>query len=258
MEESVLAIPTRRDNYVYLLTDLEQRHAIIVDPSDAAPVRQALQEYGLEPVAILVTHHHPDHVGGVVELQQAFDLPVYGYAEDQKRIPGLTHPLAEGDRFTPNNLDQEAQVWFVPGHTRGHIAYLFEERVFVGDTLFVAGCGRLFEGTAAQMENSLSRLASLPGSTRFYCGHEYTVKNLKFAATIEPENHAIQDKLAWAQERRKQGAPTVPSTLEEELTTNPFIRVREAPVQEAAVREGASARDPVAVFAKLRALRDRF
>ncbi len=260
MEPQVELSPALVDNYVALLLSPYGRNVAIVDPAEAEPVIRHLRERYLQPVAIFNTHHHPDHTGGNRELQKAYDLPVYGAAEDRDRIPGLTHPMYEGDRVTPAGLDREGVVWDIPGHTHTHIAFVFPEDglLFAGDTLFVAGCGRLFEGTAAQMEASLSRLASLPDSTRVYCGHEYTLKNLRFARAVEPENEAVREKLAWAEGVRARGEPTLPSTIGEEKRTNPFLRVRKPEVQAAALRRGASGADPAAVFAAIRAWRDRF
>lgn len=258
MESPVIPVPTRSDNYVHLLLSPDGRRAAIVDPSDAGPVRRALNEHGLSPIAILNTHHHGDHVGGNRELQQAFDLPVFGAGEDRDRLPGLTHPLHDGDALTPTGLDRTATFWLVPGHTRAHGAFLFEGMAFVGDTLFVAGCGKLFEGTPHQMRTSLERLAGLPDETQVYCAHEYTLNNLRFAAAVEPDNPAIGERQSWAQEQRAQGRATVPSTIADERATNPFLRTGEPAVARAAAEHGADPEDPDSVFATLREWKDRF
>ncbi|MFA9460745.1 hydroxyacylglutathione hydrolase [Thiohalorhabdus methylotrophus] len=260
MDTPVALVPALRDNYVALLHSPNGRNVAIIDPSEADPVKRFLEERDLQPVAIFNTHHHPDHVGGNRELQKAYDLPVYGAAEDRDRIPGLTHPMYDGDRVTPPGLDRVGILWDIPGHTRTHTAFLFpeDELVFAGDTLFVAGCGRLFEGSAEQMETSLSRLAGLPDSTQVYCGHEYTVKNLEFALAVEPDNGEIAEKLQWAREKRRKEEPTLPSTIGAEKRTNPFLRVREPAVREAAGGRGAADSDPVSVFAALRDWKDRF
>ncbi|HKJ89224.1 MAG TPA: hydroxyacylglutathione hydrolase [Gammaproteobacteria bacterium] len=260
MDTPVALIPALRDNYVALLHSPNGRNVAIIDPSEAEPVIRYLEAHDLQPVAIFNTHHHPDHVGGNRELQKTYDLPVYGAAEDRDRIPGLTHPMYEGDRVTPAGLDRAGVIWDIPGHTRTHTAFVFadDELLFAGDTLFAGGCGRLFEGTAEQMEASLSRLAGLPDATRVFCGHEYTVKNLEFALTVEPENDAVREKMEWARERRQRGEPTLPSTIGEEKRTNPFVRVREPGVREAARGRGASGTDPASVLAAIRAWKDSF
>lgn len=260
MEASVALIPALRDNYVALLHSPDGRSVAIIDPSEAEPVIRHLEERGLQPLAIFNTHHHPDHVGGNRELQKTYDLPVYGAAADRDRIPGLTHPMYDGDRVAPAGLNRAGEIWDIPGHTRTHTAFVFPEEnlLFAGDTLFAAGCGRLFEGTPEQMQASLARLAELPDATRVFCGHEYTVNNLRFAAAVEPDNPDIRDKLAWAQQTREQGEPTLPSTIGEEKQTNPFLRWGEPGVQAAARERGAEGDDPVAVFAAIRGWKDRF
>ena len=260
MEPPVVLIPALRDNYVALLRSPDGRNAAIIDPSESEPVFRYLETHGLQPLAILNTHHHPDHVGGNRELQKAYDLPIYGAAEDRDRIPGLTHPMYDGDRLTPAGLNRAGVVWDIPGHTRTHTAFVFPDDglLFAGDTLFAAGCGRLFEGTPEQMQASLARLANLPDDTHLYCGHEYTVNNLRFAQAVEPENHAIEEKLQWAQQCRQQDQPTLPSTIGEEKRTNPFLRWDEPAVKNTARERGAADDDPVSVFAAIRGWKDRF
>lgn len=259
MEPRVELIPALGDNYVALLPSPNGRNVAIIDPAEAEPVIRHMEAGGLQPVAILNTHHHPDHTGGNRELQKTYDLPVYGAAGDRDRIPGLTHPMYDGDRVSPAGLDRAGVVWDIPGHTRHHIAFVFPEDgiLFAGDTLFVAGCGRLFEGTPAQMEASLSRLAGLPDSTQVYCGHEYTLKNLRFALEVEPENEDIREKLERTEQVRARGEPTLPSSIGEEKRTNPFLRVREQAVIEAARARGTASEDPADVLAAIRAWKDR-
>ena len=260
MEPPVVLIPALRDNYVALLFSPNGNNVAIIDPSEAEPVIRYLEDTGLQPLAIFNTHHHPDHVGGNRELQKTYDLPVYGAAEDRDRIPGLTHPMYDGDRVTPAGLDRAGVLWDIPGHTRTHTAFVFPDDglLFAGDTLFAAGCGRLFEGSPEQMQASLARLAELPDATRLYCGHEYTVNNLRFAQAVEPDNRDVADKLAWAEGVRERGEPTLPSTIGEEKRTNPFLRWDQPAVQEAAKGQGAASDDPVAVFGAIRAWKDRF
>lgn len=218
----VVPVPCLSDNYAYLVHLEGSREAIVVDPSEAAPVREAAAREGLTLVAVLATHHHPDHVGGNVELA----LPVYAFEGDQGRVPGHSVNVVEGQAFTVAGL--RFVPLHVPGHTTGAIAYVVEDAVFTGDTLFVAGCGRLFEGTAEMMFASFAKLAALPPSTRVYCGHEYTASNLRFALTVEPESDATRAALAGANAKREKGEPTVPSTIADELATNPFVRAKTA------------------------------
>jgi hydroxyacylglutathione hydrolase len=223
----VIPVPCLSDNYAYLVTAEGSDDAFVVDPSEAPPVIAALTKHGLRLVAILNTHHHHDHVGGNEDLLAKYgELPVYAYASDKGRVPAQTVSVEEGNPFTAAGL--EVRALHVPGHTLGAVAYVVEDAVFTGDTLFVAGCGRLFEGTPAQMYDSLSgKLAHLPKATRVYCGHEYTVSNLRFAVHAEPDNRAAAEKLTAAQATRERGEPTVPSTIGEELATNPFMRCDE-------------------------------
>jgi hydroxyacylglutathione hydrolase len=218
----VLAIPAFNDNYLWLIHD--GTHAAIVDPGDAAPVLARLSALHLSLAAILLTHHHADHVGGVPQLLQQFQVPVYGPRDES--IDGVTVALSEGDTVTVPELGLQLQVLDVPGHTRGHIAYHApaEGWLFCGDTLFGAGCGRLFEGTPQQMADSLAKLAALPAQTAVYCAHEYTLANLRFACEVEPENQALQQRLASDRAKRDQGQPTIPTQIGIERATNPFLR----------------------------------
>lgn len=249
----ITAIPAFRDNYIWVLRSGSK--VAVVDPGDAAPVQAWLEGQGARLETILITHHHNDHQGGVAELQKAWpNLSVYGPAEES--ITGLDCPLRGGE--TIQVLGASVQVLSVPGHTRGHLAYLLEDALFCGDTLFGAGCGRLFEGTPEQMFESLAQIASLPDSTRVFCAHEYTLLNLPFAAHLEPDNPEIQDRIQACQELRRQGLATVPSLLREEKATNPFLRCAVPAVAARARERNPEAVLPVQVFAALRAWRDEF
>lgn len=256
---NLLPLPAFTNNYIWLLHDGQQ--AIVVDPGDAAPVQQALDSLGLQLQAILVTHHHPDHVGGVDALRDATGATVYGPARE--RIPQPYHALGQGDAVEVLSLS--FSVLDVPGHTAGHIAYFASDMdgaplLFCGDTLFSGGCGRLFEGTPAQMLDSLDRLAALPGNTRVCCTHEYTLANLAFARTVEPDNAALEAYSAHCQALRDQNQPTLPSSVALERDINPFLRTREPAVVQAA-REHTprvSDNDAVAVLAALREWKNNF
>lgn len=245
-------IPAFKDNYIWLLQ--RDRRAFVVDPGDAAPVIARLEADGLVLDGILITHHHADHQGGVAALIRRWPVPVFAPAAES--ITGCSHPLYGGECI--DVLGCPVQVLAVPGHTLGHLAYVAGERLFCGDTLFGAGCGRLFEGTPAQMAASLDTLAALPPATRVHCAHEYTEANLRFALAVEPDNTAIRNRAAQVTRLRATGRPSVPSLLAEELATNPFLRCREAAVISAAQREGAEDVSPVTVFAAIRAWRNRF
>ena len=254
----IVPLPAFRDNYIWSIRRGTQ--LAVVDPGDAGPVIAHVRARGLQLAAVLITHHHADHTGGLSVLAERFDgaggtdpLPVFGPAGES--ITGVNRPLAGGETILVPGLDLALQVLAVPGHTRGHLAYFGEGMLFCGDTLFGAGCGRLFEGTPAQMFASLSRLASLPGATRVYCAHEYTLQNLRFARGIEPDSPALAERESRALALRAAGQPTVPSTIDEERATNPFLRCTVPAVVRAMDGEAASD-DPVAVFAALRRLRN--
>ncbi len=210
------------DNYIWLIGCDDKPDVAIVDPGDADPVIEYLEREGLRPMAILITHHHGDHTGGVTELLEHYQIPVYGPADE--RIPALTHPLHEGDGVELPSCAMRLQVFDTPGHTRGHICYYGHGALFSGDTLFSAGCGRLFEGTAEQMYHSLEKLRALPDDTLVYCAHEYTQANLGFAVVAEPHNAEILARLNKVDALRRAGRPSVPSSLATEKATNPFLR----------------------------------
>jgi len=248
-------IQALQDNYIFLAHDPETGATAAVDPAETAPVLEALADLGLKLTHILNTHHHPDHVGGNLELKAATGCTIIGPKPDEARIPGIDVAVDDGDRVTVGSAS--AEVFFVPGHTRGHITYWFEddEALFVGDTIFAMGCGRLFEGTAAQMWASMCRLRALPGRTRIFCAHEYTQANARFALTVEPENRALRLRAKLVDLMRSQGLSTVPFTLGEERVTNPFLRA-DHPKLAAAL--GMDVADPVAIFAEVRGRKDHF
>lgn len=242
-----------RDNYIWLVRDGSR--AVVVDPGDAAPVLAYLASEGLTLDAILITHHHSDHIGGVAGLLARTSVPVHGPAREN--IPGMTNPVSEGDVVTV--LGKSFRVLDIPGHTAGHVGYYGAPVLFCGDTLFAAGCGRIFEGTPAQLFASLEKLASLPGDTQVYCTHEYTLSNLAFAAVVEPDNAAISKRIAHSKALRENNIPTVPFRLAGELDSNPFLRTREsAAIRQAESRAGRALGTPVDVFAALREWKNSF
>lgn len=252
----IIGLPAFADNYIWVLRAPSGAVAV-VDPGDEKPVLDYLAKTGAPLEAVLVTHHHGDHCGGVEELVAAHPAPVYGPAAES--IAGVDHPLKDGDRVALPSLNIELEVLAVPGHTRGHIAYYRRGLLFCGDTLFGAGCGRLFEGTAATMQASLARIRSLPPDTQVYCAHEYTLANLRFAAAVEPGNADIRNRAAEAATLRAQGQPTVPASLELELQTNPFLRWDAPGVLDAAqARLARPARDEAEVFAAIREWKNHF
>lgn len=246
-------LPAFSDNYIWLLAD-DAGHALVVDPGEAAPVEQALAARKLQLQAILLTHHHADHIGGVPALLQRHDAVVY--APHDERIATAHHRLAEGDRVQLNAPSLQFRVLEVPGHTRSHIAYVGHGMLFCGDTLFSLGCGRLFEGSPAQMLASLDKLAALPGETRVYCAHEYTLANAAFALTVDGDNPALHERHAQVCTLREAGQPTLPSTLGQECASNPFLRVDSPAIADWARGHGGRMR--VDRFAVLRAVKDAF
>jgi hydroxyacylglutathione hydrolase len=255
--DSVLHVCAFEDNYIWLIRGKSADHAAIVDPGDAGPVFAALEKRHLQPVAILCTHHHGDHVGGVTDILGHYPVPVYGPARE--RIPAITHRLKEGDRVSLPELGLEFSVLDVPGHTAGHIAYYGAGMLFCGDTMFSAGCGRLFEGTAEQMHASLAKLAALPEATQMYCAHEYTEANLRFAAAVEPDNPDIRAQRERARALRAQNQPTLPSTIGLEKRINPFLRTGSPVARRAAeTRRGQALESDTEIFATLRRWKDDF
>ena len=257
----LIALPAFSDNYLWLWQ--QDRMAVVVDPGDAAPVLQALADQGLTLAAILVTHHHADHVGGVRELHHSTGAQVFGPTREE--VPAPFTPVMQGEQF--DLLGQTVQVLDVPGHTAGHVAYFLPNAqlqpvLFCGDTLFSGGCGRIFEGTPAQMLASLDSLAALPANTQVCCAHEYTLSNLRFALTVEPSNTDLQTYMAHCQQLRAQYTPTLPAQLGTELQINPFLRARHPEVRHAVAQHaGLSAleqTDDVAVFAALREWKNDF
>lgn len=257
---SVLTVPAFSDNYLWLIHDGSK--AVAVDPGDAGPIMAALEAHNLSLSAILLTHHHADHVGGVEALLRHVnrpDFPVYG--PRQENIAGVTVKLAEGDTVMLAEPALRFEVLDVPGHTSGHIAYVERQHgwLFCGDTLFAAGCGRLFEGTPQQMTMSLAKLAALPPQTEVYCAHEYTLGNLRFALAAEPGNHAIKERFAKEEGKRAQNQPTVPSDIGLELRTNPFLRYQEPEILHGLRASGRiTDNDPVGAFAALREWKNQF
>ncbi|WP_144156755.1 hydroxyacylglutathione hydrolase [Paraburkholderia sp. BCC1885] len=254
-------VPAFEDNYIWLVSD--GRHAVAVDPGEAAPVRAYLAKRGWQLSAILLTHHHQDHVGGVADLLNGQDVPVYGPAGES--IERLTYRLKSGDRVSLVEPALEFRVLDVPGHTSGHIAYFQAAdpagtpHVFCGDTLFACGCGRLFEGTSAQMLKSLDELAALPGDTQVHCAHEYTLSNIRFALAAEPDNLALQAWRDKATALRERGVPTLPTTIGHEKAVNPFLRADQPAIQTTLAEQlHESVLDRLTAFTLLREWKNRF
>ena len=248
-------IPALSDNYIHLIHAPATGTTGVVDPAEAGPVLAALERRGLKLDFILNTHHHPDHVGGNLALKAATGATIVGPTADAARIPGIDVQLGDGDSWRFG--DQPVKVFDVPGHTRGHIAFWFPDgqAVFVGDTLFSLGCGRLFEGTPEQMQVSLSKLAALPPDTRVYCAHEYTQSNARFALSVEPHNAALRRRSAEVDRLRAEGKSTIPSTIGLELETNPFLRWASPEIQQSVGLLGGL---PAAVLGETRRRKDNF
>jgi len=245
----VIPIPAFQDNYIWLLQ--HENHAVVVDPGDAEPVLVELRARQLVLDAILITHHHDDHIGGVQRLLEAYPVAVYAPAKERYDFPHQA--VQEGDIVNLFNLEVALRVMETPGHTLGHVVYYGANCLFCGDTLFGCGCGRLFEGSCAQLFNALQRLAELPPETRVYCTHEYTQHNIRFARTLDPDNAALAMREVHVNARRARGQPSLPSTIQLERATNPFLRCDTAAIQNA-----AQCRDPETAFCTIRTLRNTF
>jgi hydroxyacylglutathione hydrolase len=253
---NIIVIPCLYDNYSYLIVNDGQ--AAVVDPSEAWPVMKEVERQNVSLTAVLCTHHHHDHIGGVADLLDEYDdLAVYGFRQDKKRIPAITRPLSDNDQIAVCGLDID--VMHTPGHTSTHIIYRLDDHLFVGDTLFGAGCGRLFEGTPEQMVGSLDRISACPTDSRIYFGHEYTELNLRFSSEVDPANAAVRERAARVAELRSRDLPSTPSTVADELATNPFLRAEDSSIIEKLKSEGRiTGSDRVTVFAALRELRNHF
>jgi hydroxyacylglutathione hydrolase len=256
----IITVPQLSDNYAYLVIDDSSKQCAVVDCAEADAVIAAAKSHGVKIVAVLTTHWHGDHSGGNDDIAAKIaDLKIYGARAEGGRIPALTDPVADGDQVRIGAL--EGRVIGIPAHTNGHVAYYFPAlaAVFTGDTMFIGGCGRVFEGNAATMVASLKKLAALPENTQVYCGHEYTEKNLRFALSLEPGNQALKAKHDWSLKTRAAGKFTVPSTIGDEKKTNPFLRTDSAELRaNLKKRDPSIGDDPIAIFARTRQLKDQF
>jgi hydroxyacylglutathione hydrolase len=257
---AIVTVPQLSDNYAYLVIDDASNECAVVDCAEADKVIAAAKSHGLKLIAVLTTHWHGDHSGGNQDIASKVPgIKVYGASAEGGKIPALTNPVKDGDTLKIGAL--EGRVIGIPAHTNGHVAYYFPTlgAVFTGDTMFIGGCGRVFEGKAATMVESLHKLTSLPDSTEVYCGHEYTEKNLRFALTLEPGNQALQARHEWSLKTRAAGKYTVPSTIGDEKKTNPFLRTSSPELRaNLKQRDPSLPDDPVAIFAKARELKDSF
>jgi hydroxyacylglutathione hydrolase len=257
---AIITVPQLSDNFAYLVIDDASKECGVVDCAEADKVIAAAKQHGVKLIAVLTTHWHGDHSGGNEDIASKVPgIKIYGAKAEGGRIPALSDPIADGDTVKIGAL--EGRVIGIPAHTNGHVAYFFPKlnAVFTGDTMFVAGCGRVFEGKAATMVASLAKLAALPDSTQVYCGHEYTEKNLRFALTLEPGNAALKAKHEWAIKARADGKWTVPSTIADEKRTNPFLRTDSEELRANISKVDPSiSTDPIAIFAKARELKDHY
>ncbi|MBK9160679.1 MAG: hydroxyacylglutathione hydrolase [Nitrosomonadales bacterium] len=250
----ITAIPALKDNYIWAIHN--DRHAVVVDPGEAAPVFAFLRGNGLQPVAILCTHRHADHIGGIAELREVYNVPVCGRRHANN--PHVTRDLREGDRIELDAPGLALDIIEIPGHLDDHIAYLAPDILFCGDVLFGAGCGRNFEGSLAQLHHSLQRLAALPDSTRVYCAHEYTAANLRFALACEPDNPDVRQRIAETERLRAANLPTLPSTIELEKATNPFLRCAQPEILRTLQQNGLDDHSELGVFTALREWKNHF
>jgi len=254
---TITPIAVLDDNYIWFIINNNNHHCLIFDPGDAKPTKQYIESQHLIPDAILLTHHHADHIDGAAQLSKEYNIPIYGPAHDG--IKQVTHPLQEGDQINFPNLNLTFTILDLPGHTLGHIAYYDQHHLFPGDTLFSAGCGRIFEGSPADMYHALSKLAALPDSTQIYPAHEYTLANLRFAEAVEPENQAIKEQIEACEKLKELNQPSLPSTIAREKTINPFLRYQEKTVITAAEQHTNKKLESSAdVFATLRQWKDHF
>ncbi|CUS48679.1 MAG: hydroxyacylglutathione hydrolase [Idiomarinaceae bacterium HL-53] len=250
----ILRLSAFKDNFIWVLVN-EQQEAVIVDPGDATPVIKELEASSLTPVAMLITHHHADHTGGIVPLLERYPIPVYG--PKNPNINGISQVVSEGDQVRLGRGFPDFEVIECPGHTLDHIAFYAAPYLFCGDTLFAGGCGRMFEGSPKQFTESLAKLGALPSTTQVFCAHEYTTANLRFALQVEPQNQALLERARTVQSMREYALATVPSLLVTELATNPFLRTQVASVQQAASQFiGAELTDQTEVFAAIRKWKD--
>lgn len=259
MTVSVEPILAFSDNYIWAIIDNETRATVVVDPGDADPVIAYLNAHQLKLVGILITHHHWDHTNGIDALKARYKVPVYAPTKDN--VSGVTHPVKDNETIRIPHFPISFRVIAIPGHTLGHCAYYSPDLLFCGDTLFAAGCGRIFEGTAEQMYTSLQKLAMLPAETKLYCGHEYTLNNLKFAKNAEPGNAHIEKRITAVQALREKQQPSLPATIGEEIQTNPFLRCHSDDLIEQVsnyIGNPLNAGTPVKVFAALRYWKDNF
>lgn len=254
-EFEITPIPAFRDNYIWTIVNKAKKKAIVIDPGDSTPVKNFLESHDLSLSAILITHHHADHTGGVGPLLSN-NIPVYGPCYEE--ISVVTHKLDSSLQAIIDDYNLYFKIFHVPGHTKGHITYLYQDILFCGDTLFSAGCGRIFEGTAEQMFQSLNKLKSLDKATKIYPAHEYTLANLDFALAVEPDNDYIKSRIDQCENLRNKGIPTLPSTIDIELKTNPFLRYSSTLVNSVSDMLGIKVKSEFELFKSLRKLKDNW